>query len=334
MGPLNLPGLQVAGQPAGYDIGTAGLALNTGNGFSAVPAGALQAYGAVTPDQGGNTLGVNTDVSNAGLFVGSGTGPTAGATVDPTIYNYLDQLTNNANTQSNNANQSVTDSYNQAYNKLLGSKAIADRNYQQNKDQTLQDNVLARGNIQAGVGQTANSLQRLLGAHGAGNSSAARFAAPYAAALTGAQQNNQVQNAYGRNQQALDTTYGDYNNSYNGSLADLATQKQSNLDKNKTDLLTQLSSIAQQRAQVAPGATYGSVVSATQPIQDQINAIGAQRPTIQAPTPAYQAPTLQSYDYSRAPAAQINQPGANSAAQPFLGTLLSAQQDKNKQLGA
>ena len=307
--------------------------------------------GAVTFNTGPDGFG-QTGVLGASTSTPSQTN----LTVDPTIGQYYDSLQSNVQNQIGRldpqaqiGSRNILDSYNSAYNKLLGQRSLADRNYQNAKDQTLQDNVTARGNIQQGVGQTANSLQRLLGIHGAGSSSAALFAAPFAAARTGAQQSQQVQQAFGRNQQALDTNYGDYSNQYNNSLTDLAHQRdtqqnglQAGIDQNKASLLAQLANISQQRASAQPGASYADIVAAAQPYQNQINTLGTQidqlgqqyaNPVLQAAPATYQAPSLESYNYSNPSAAQVNtnRPGATSAVDPFLSVLLGGQ-DRNKQL--
>lgn len=94
------------------------------------------------------------------------------------------------------ATSNVNNDYTTNLNRLLGAKARTERDYTQNKDDTTKDNMMARSDIDFQTGQRANSLQRLLGARGAGNSSAARTAAPYAAALEGTQQLNQVGDAF------------------------------------------------------------------------------------------------------------------------------------------
>jgi hypothetical protein len=297
---------------------------------------------AITGNGSSGVLGASTTANPSTAAVGTHSANQYYDSLQSGVQTQLDRLP----AQDTIGTKNINDAYNSSYNTLLGQNNIATRNYNTSKDQTLQDNVATHGDIQAGVGQTANSLQRLLGAHGAGNSSAARVAAPYAAARTGAIQNNQVQKAFGRNQQALDTNFGDYTQGFNTGVKDLAHQRdtqtqglESSIAQNKASLLSQLASIAQQRAQAKPGATQADVIAAAAPYQSQINQLGTQidqlgqqyaQPVLQTNTPAYQAPTLESYDYTKAAAPILNDNGVSSNINPFLNVLLNPQ-DKNKQ---
>lgn len=277
---------------------------------------------------GGQVLGANT-TTPSGTYGASG----SGSGIDP--YTGVSYATEQAqiNGQLGNldqqlavGNQNIADAYNTAYNQLQGSKALADRNYQASTGQNLQNYVQARGNNQAATGQQANSLQRLLGAHGYQGS--ANQAAGYAAALQGTQNNNALQGNYATNQQALDTNYGDYNNQFNGQLSGLGTQRdqqarslQAQVDSTKQSLLQQLSNLGQ--------GNYQPQINA---LGQQITALGQQyaSPVMQATPPVYQAPSLASYDVAPATAVQLNQstPGASSIS-PIFASLLGGQQQKN-----
>lgn len=255
---------------------------------------------------------------------------------DPTIGQYFDQQQNaiqgqlgRLDTQKGIGTNNILNAYNDAYNKLTGENSTADAN-------TLQNYVQSRADITAGVGQQQNSLQRLLGAHGFGNSSFARDAAPYLAAAQGAKQSNQVGQTYAQNQAALDTNYSNNVNDLKKQRDTQLNGLQSSLDTTKANLLQQLQNIAQQRASVAPGANYASVVKATQPYIDQASALGAQIDQLGA-TPTYNnnytLPNLAKYTYSPTQAATISSgPGATSNANQYLTTLLSPlDQEKQKQ---
>jgi hypothetical protein len=300
------------------------------------------AYGHVlgastTAGAGGQAGGNSPTTQQSGVYT-NGTGGTG--TIDPTTGLSYDQLQSqvqgqlgNLDSQSQVGNQNILDAYNNSFNQLTGSKAIAQRNYDSTKAQTLQDYVGARGNNQAQVGQQANSLQRLLGAHG--YSGSANEAAAYAAARQGAIANQSLQQGYGRNQQALDTNFGDYTNNWNSSANDLGHQRdvqqqqlQSQVDQNKQGLLQQLSAITNARG--GNGAVYQPQIDQ---LGQQVTQLGRQfaSPVIQATAPVYQAPSLASYN-TPAPAAPTigNTPGAADNVNPFLNVLLG--QDKNKNL--
>jgi hypothetical protein len=307
---------------------------------------------AVTDYQGNTTSTTVNTGPVQGATTGGGGGGAATPAIDPAINAYYDNMTNNVNSQLGLLpgqqaidNQNILDAYNTSYNTMAGQKAIADRNYNQTKGTDLSNNVDARGQVAYNVGQGTNALQQLLGSRGAGDSSAAFVAAPYAEARLGSLQDQGIQKAYDQNQQALDTNYGDYTNQYNTSLDNLGHQRdlqqkalQASIDQNKTGLLSQLANISSARAQAQPGATYQSIQAAAQPYQDQINTLSGQitqlgqnyaHPVVQAPQAAYKAPSLSSYNVAPQASPTFNQaPGAASNISPFLDVLMNGQQQQ------
>lgn len=296
----------------------------------------------------------NTYNSWAGQTDGDGGGTYSGGTAsapayDPQQLAVYDQAIGQANlsvgrldNQQNIGQQNINDSYNSSLNKLLSSKALADRDYNDTKLQSTQDNVTAKSNIDFATGRRANSLQRLLGAKGAGSSSASRTAAPYAAALEGSQQRRQVSDAFGRNMGSLDKEYGDFNTNYQSSNTELGEQKgrnerelQSTILEKRNGLLQTLAQLQGQRASLMGGSAVGSA----QPYLDQINSnnstidsLGnqfANRVNVQAPT--YAAPELAKYNYDRSAAPQF---GGSSALteniSPYLSLLLGQRKKDNQ----
>lgn len=284
-----------------------------------------------------------TTTSATGGGGGGGGAAAAPAVVDPSIYQYYDSLQGNVNSQLGRlpGQQQIGEAnINDAYSKSLGglqtAKAQTTRDYNTNKDQTLQDYVGAKGNIQFGVGQNANALQRLLGSHG--YTGTANVGANYIAARNGAIQADQTDKTFGRNQGALDTSYNDYVTREQGAEGDLAAQRDnqknqlnSQIAQSKQTLLGQLADIAGKRAGAAPGATYAQIVAASQPINDQINSLGSQidqygrNVSFNAQAPTYNAPSLDKYTYSQTGPTQLNAgsvPGAADSLNPFLNVLL------------
>lgn len=281
-------------------------------------------------------------------YVDPGTSASSIPAYDPALF---DQATATANAglgrldnQQAIGTQNVLDSYTTAYNALLGQKAIADRNYQTTKDQTAKDWQGTKNTIDAGVGQKASSLQRLLASHGAGDTSAAWFNAPQAAAQQGATQRAQAGNTFAKNNQALDTSYGDFGNNYNNSVTGLGHQRDQNInnvksqvESNRASLLQQLAGIAQQRAQ-AQGMTPEQIAAATNPYQTQINSILGNvdnlarnygTPVQQGAPLTYQTPTLDSYNYNQAAGAKVANPNAlTDAVSPYLSLLTGKKQQQ------
>lgn len=233
--------------------------------------------------------------------------------------------------------QDVNSSYQGSLNKLLQGFGQAQRNYDTTKTQSTQDNVNARNDIQAGVGRNANALQRLLGQHGAGNSSAAQIVAPYGAALQGTQQLRGVSDAYGRNMQSLDTNWQDYNSNFNNSREDLDRQKYTQENSLRGDVAGRrqqlLSSLAQLTAQqrAAQGGSSAAALAAAQPYLSQANNAASQQvdygrqyaSPIQAQTVNYAAPDLQQYNYDQGQGPTADNTSAyTDTISPALSSLL------------
>ncbi len=266
------------------------------------------------------------------LVYGGPTGPSAQEVADETAY-WNDQL-QNADTQigrldkqQSTGESNIDAAYNSAYGRLTGDKARTQRDYNTTRQRTIDENISAKGEIDTSVRNTANGLQRLLGSRGAGASSAAQILAPYAAAVQGSEQRGQVQKAFGQNLQGLDTSWKDYEDDWNTSVADLGTQRDNNksqllsgIAQTRADLLEAKSNAEVARAQ-AGGAGYsearGARVPYTQKINDllaQIDSYGATK-SFTPKTDAYKAPELASYTYDRyaAPSAGVNPNAAANA---------------------
>lgn len=232
--------------------------------------------------------------------------------------------------------------YQSAYDRLVGDKNKTKRDFDTKKQVSIDDNVAAKGDIDTSVRQRNTGLQRLLGSKGAGNSSAATILAPYAAAQEGNIQRGQVQKAYGRNMQGLDTAWGDYEDDWNESSGDLATQRDNTvtqgvagLRQTEADILEAKSNAAVQK-QMAGGANYTSARNQRTPysqrIQEligQIDAAGATK-TFTPKTAAYKAPELASYTYDKYAAPQAGS-GVNPGAAQNAGaywTLLGKDKER------
>ena len=299
--------------------------------------------------RGGNVLGARTgDGGSTG-----GTGGTAASrpSYDPQAVAIYDQGINQANsaigrlgTQEQVGNENINNSFNDNLNKLLGVKSVAQRDYDTNKTQSTQDNMKAKSSIDYSVGRQANGLQRLLGSRGSGNSSAARVAAPYAAALQGTQQRSQVQDAFGRNMQSLDTNWQDFSRGWDTSREDLDRQKFQNQNSLKSDVATKraslLSTLANLNSQrsAAIGGDASASVAAAQPFLNQVNdaygqidQLGRQyQGQINVQSPNYAAPELQQYNYDRPNGPQLGNASAmTDTVLPYLSVLMRNRKQQN-----
>lgn len=208
----------------------------------------------------------------------------------------------------------ITNSANQAYNQLASSKATAERDYGLSQTQAREDNMAARNAVDSTVRNNSRGLQSLLGARGAGSSSAAKYLAPFLVAQQGAEKAGANQQTFSRNQQSLDKNWQDALRSYEEqrSGVDLETQQRQNelnagVEQNRVGLLQQLANLQLERAR-ANGQDYGSVRGAVQGynanIQNALNSIDQlsrlyANPVSKVTDVTYAAPDLAQYDTSR-----------------------------------
>jgi hypothetical protein len=234
----------------------------------------------------------------------------------------------------------LQNSYNLGRNRLTESQAAGQRNYNTSRDQNIQGYANTRGTIINNTSATNSALQRLLGINGAGNSSAAYEAAPWAAALQGSQNLQGAQTTYANNQSALDTNWQDAQRGYTNAFDDLDRQKyqqenslRSSIAQTRASLLDKIAS-AGVNANLARGAMYSAAVGARTPYQQQINDLLSQitqlgrqyaNPVVQEQNVSYAAPDLGQYAVNRQAAPTG---GAQGSVDPaFLG-LLSQQRDR------
>lgn len=237
--------------------------------------------------------------------------------------------------------QNINGDYQNNLQRLLNARNQTEKTYNTNKATNEQDNQKARSNIDFETGQRANALQRLLGSKGAGSSSAARFTAPYAAALEGTQQLNQVGDSYAKNQGALDTSWNSYLGNYDQSQKDLEAQKmnaqrslESDVVGKRQTLLQQLAQLQTQRAQAAGG----NPIAASQATFDQANALNPQIAQLGAQyfgrvnvaDPTYQAPDLAKYNYDQRSQLNVSN-NQQQQVSPYLSILLGADKKKQQQ---
>lgn len=222
------------------------------------------------------------------------------------------------------ANNNILQNYQANLDRLLTQKNLAEGQYGTSKRNTTQDNQAAKSRIDQGVSQQYTGIQRLLGARGAGNSSASQIAAPYAAGLVGNQQRQDVTKQYATNMANLDSNWNQFNQDWLDKQGSNDTWKTNALNKNQSNALQARSQLLAARAALNPAnaATYQAQI---QDLGRQIDGLGAEA-VYDPGVAAYKAPDLQAYGYQTA-----GGPQQGNAVQQALGpyyTLLG--EDKNK----
>lgn len=293
-----------------------------------------QGYKQITDPLTG-VLGDKTDTNNVPFTPPSNTTGSQPA-YDPSINQYYDQQISGIQGQQGRLDNQLnigTDNINKAYNDAFGK--LTGQN-QATKDTSLRNFVQTKNDISQGVGQQANSLKRLLGSRGFGNSAFAQQAAPYLVAQQGAQQANQVDQTYGQNNQLIEQDFGNNTDALRRQKESSLGGLQSQIASTRQNLLQQLGSLQSQKVGAKPGSTYAQAIAASRPYVDQANSLSGTIDGLgKAPdfNTNYAAPALKQYNYAPAQAATIgNANPATANANPYLAALLNPQ-DKQKSSG-
>jgi hypothetical protein len=348
--------------PGGGDssLNQVGRAITSGTANLSNPSGLLTGANAFTdpteqPGYGKTSAGPTgqspTPDSNpqpSGGVLTSGTG--GSTTVDPAVAAFLGQQIGAVQSQIGAlpdqlavGRSNILSSANDALNREGLSFGQAERDYNTNKNQTIQDELSAKQNIDTGVRQQTNALQRLLGLAGSGTSSASQILAPYAAGRQGNIQRSQVQTGYGRNLGALDTAWGDTTQAHKQNINDVNSQEfqneqslANNINNTKASLLQTLAGLTLQQSQAA-GTSLSDAQAAAQPYMQQIAdiikgsaALGAQykNPISLAAPSVFQAPSLDAYNYDvSAPPVSSTDVTYGDQVTPYITSLL---QNKDK----
>lgn len=246
---------------------------------------------------------------------------------------------NGLDPQLANAIGTAENNYTTTINKLANDKSIADRNYGTAKTTDAQDFVGSKNTINTNTGNTISTINRVLGSRGAGGQSAGKFAGLVAAGA-GSQQRAGAATTFGKNEQSLDTNYGDFNAAYKTNVDSAGAQKENDANAarassftTKASLLQQLATLINQRT----AASGGSGTDASQPLVEQAKSLLAQATQLGTPKPvaaqtplAYTPPSLSSYTTN--PTAVTPAGARTSAATDTVVPYLSLLANRDKQL--
>lgn len=276
-----------------------------------------------------------------GGVLGASTGG-ATQTVDPNAIAAYDQGIGNVNSalgrlgnQQNSGYSGIESSYQDALNQLLLGKNRANQDYTNTKQTAATDYVGAKNTVGSQAGEAITGLQRLLGSRGAGGGSAARVAAPQAVARGASLQRADIGSTFGKNNQALDTNWGNYMTDYQNQVSSAGNQRnqqrqslEQSIEGNRANLLQTLAQLTGQRATAAGGSATG----AAQPYLDQANSVldrlsNYNVAPINFQTQAFQAPELSTYNPQQATPEFQRQSGGDYFS-PYLQALLGKKQQR------
>lgn len=277
--------------------------------------------------------GSTSNLGSQGTVTSGFSTPQLAAAYDQAINNTQAQYDRQGNIL-NSGYSDISSSLQNALNQLLLNRNRGETSYKENKQTSATDYVGAKNQIGSQAGESINGLQRLLGARGAGGSSAYLQAAPQAVTRGATLQRGTAANQFGANSRALDSNYNnfliDYGNQVNSANSQSGQQRkslESSIDTNRASLLQSLAQLQAQKAE----ALGGSTTAASQPYLDQANSIldhlsNYQTAPINYQTNAYQAPSLASYQTAANPTAQFNSNAGGDYYSPFLQSLLGKKQ--------
>lgn len=237
----------------------------------------------------------------------------------------------------------IKNAYTKILNVLDDQKARGERDYNTNTTDTIRGYGTARNDVASGTRARLDSVRQLLGASGSGNSSAALYAAPYAAVREGTQRLQPVQETYSTNRRNLDVSWSDLLRDYKSNQGDAREQRfrqeqnlKAKIAQTRANLLDQLDRIGVERGEAA-GDSVQSVLERQADRRRQINnllddIVGYGReysdPTIRVKNIKYAAPSLGAYSPDQAAPIISDVPGAEDA-DPYLAPILEREDEEN-----
>jgi hypothetical protein len=327
-----------------------GYESTTGSGLT--PQGALLHPQTATGGAPPTTATTNTSVSQPAQQPAPATVPTTGANIlttggttnDPNAVAYYDDVIKQLTSQLNGAQateapglNNITQNYNDALNQQNQGESNAESGYATQRAQNGTNREQNIGAINLDANQAFNSLMAILGANGAGVSSAARFGAPQSVAQNASTQRAGADTAYNENNTAIGTAEGQTQESYANAVKDLLTQKNTNTQNFESGLLNTEGQLEQQiRDAEINRAEYGgeSYATAAQGAGDTNQAIDSIEAKLGQIFQQYAAPTFSVNpvtvtqpnltDYSVDPTtvrAQNANPTTDSSFLPYLASL-------------
>jgi uncharacterized Zn-binding protein involved in type VI secretion len=325
----NFVGVTLDSLPGNWGSGTAANIANPNVDIYGTPTAIAGSRGApaytvngVTYDRAGDVVSTSstpaprTSANDSTAVLGTNTGnyTGSGSTFDPNDVAQANDIiaqANNVLSRLGGNRQSALDSINGTFsnyrNSLQNDYGRNEADYNQNKVTTTRQNEVAKNNIDRKVATRANSLSRYLGSRGAGDSSAVGLA-NYAAARTGTQLRNDVNQQYGANLSSLDQSFNRYKGDYENNLLSLGDQERTARNKTEADFLQQQYDAQDRLRQGQAALNYAQTGNAAQAramreqalpglfaILQQIDALSKPQITPTVKDATYSAPELSNY---------------------------------------
>jgi hypothetical protein len=276
-----------------------------------------------------------------------------GTTFDPTSVWEAQDALNQANNymgmldpQRQQFLSNLSSTYNNYRTNLQNQYGRSKGQYDNSVNTANQNRVSANNQIDGKVRQRSNSLQRLLGSAGAGDSEAAAIYAPYAAARTGTQLRNQVNQQYGSTVQDLNYNWGQYQTDYDNSLKQMADEENNQRNSKLAEFLQRQYDLENQKRQAEAALSYAQGGNAAQAkalreaalprmyqLLQEITSLGNQQITPTAKDINYTATPVDQFTVDDPGAIQGVDPAMADTTSPYYQWLLRQREDDNNFFG-
>lgn len=236
----------------------------------------------------------------------------------------------------------IESTFGNATTNLANDRARSERDYNTQATLSRQDFTDTRSDIRRGAGQQLSALQRLLGAAGSGRSSAAQLLSPFAVNRESAQRFGEVEDTFGRNADALDTSFADTTARFDAEGRRLEDERKNQIaalnsglasnEVNLNDTLAQLE-LEKQRLQ---GGGIDSIRNTLTPYQSRIQQLLGQIDELGrlSVSPArrinYTPANLDQYNFSRFDTPTLNERG--EATGDYISPFVSLLRDREERL--
>lgn len=255
----------------------------------------------------------------ASTITTGGTGGGGGSSTDPNAVAYYNDVVNQLTAELNAAKgeqdtgiNNINQGYNDQLNQLNQGESAAESSYNTQDAQNGQQREGNLNTIAQGARTAYDSLMSLLSGAGSGVSSAARYGAPQAVSLNASQQRSGADQTYNTNRTAIDTARKGTQQQYGNSIADLNSQKNSQVESFLSNLLGEEANLEQQigaakinaaeyggKGYKAAEAGAGNETSNVNNIESQLSDIFKQyaTPTFNVTPVTASTPNLTGYKY-------------------------------------
>lgn len=244
---------------------------------------------------------------------------------------FMQDAVNRLGAQEQQGYSTIDSSWQNALNTLLGDKNQAEAGVTSTKSGLAKQFVTAKNTVGANAGNTLGSLLALLGARGAGGSSAARVVAPGLVTRNATQQRGELASTNAENLRGIDQNWGDYLHRYQNEVNSANNQRTNKrgelagtIANSRGTLLQQIAELAGQRSKAAGGSATGGAAPYLAAANNAYNSALSYRVNpVAYNTQAYNAPELEQYlvDPGGAPQVQGGQQ-TNDYTSPYYAALL------------